>query len=301
MITKDLLWKGIIEDLCIEFLHYFFSDMVPAIDFEKEFVFLDKELQQIFPESEQNHRYADKLVKVFLKNGEELWLLVHVEVQGYIDTNFSGRMFTMFYRLRELFNVPVVQLAIFTDDSPTYHPNSFHYEKYGTWLDYGYRTWKLLENPPAKDESEGNLFAIVMETAWYGLSKNRLKDDELYKLKTGLIRKLLVKEVGKTKIKKLLGFIEFYINFEKQQFSRKFENQIYKIQKPMGIEELIKEKLLQDAEEKGMEMGIEKGLALAIRQMLEKGFKPKDIAEILEIEPKLVLKIKRERNKKKKD
>jgi predicted transposase YdaD len=113
---------------------------------------------------------------------------------------------------------------------------------------------------------------------------------------------LLLKNISKKKIKKLLVFIEFYISFEKQEFSRKFEHQIYKIQKPMGIEEIIKEKLLQDAEEKGMEKGmekgVEKGITIAVTQMLDKGFKPKTIAEILEIDHKLVLKIQRQKKKK---
>jgi hypothetical protein len=49
MISKDILWKGIIKDLFEEFLCYFFSEEIPLIDFSKGFEFLDKELSQISP------------------------------------------------------------------------------------------------------------------------------------------------------------------------------------------------------------------------------------------------------------
>lgn len=62
---RDLLWKGIIEDLFAEFLHYFYPKFVHEIDFEKPFQFLDKELSILFPESDQLNRRADLLVKVF--------------------------------------------------------------------------------------------------------------------------------------------------------------------------------------------------------------------------------------------
>jgi hypothetical protein len=41
---------------------------------------LDKELQRIVPRAKQGRRTVDKLVKVWLKSGEERWLLIHVEV-----------------------------------------------------------------------------------------------------------------------------------------------------------------------------------------------------------------------------
>lgn len=75
MIRKDTLWKGIIEDLAEEFVRYFFPDAQPIVDFQKGFVFLDKELEQLFPRSESNLRHADKLFRSRLKDGRELFFL----------------------------------------------------------------------------------------------------------------------------------------------------------------------------------------------------------------------------------
>lgn len=82
MIRKDTLWKGIIEDLAEEFVCFFFADYIEQIDLTKGFVFLDKELKQLAARSASQERRADKLFKVWLVDGRELWFLIHVEVQG---------------------------------------------------------------------------------------------------------------------------------------------------------------------------------------------------------------------------
>jgi hypothetical protein len=68
---------------------------------EKGVVFLDKELSELFPELEKQggNRFVDMLVKVFLKNGNEEWILVHIEIQGGSDKNFAERMFQYWYRI----------------------------------------------------------------------------------------------------------------------------------------------------------------------------------------------------------
>jgi flagellar biosynthesis/type III secretory pathway protein FliH len=90
----------------------------------------------------------------------------------------------------------------------------------------------------------------------------------------------------------------------------------------MGIEELIKERMLLDAEEKGIAKGIEKGIKQGIAKgieqgiakgieqgiekntiqvielMLQKGFEPAAIVEILEVDPALVRKVIGSLNKK---
>jgi hypothetical protein len=132
-ISKDTLWKGIIENLCEDFLLYFFPEWAAKeADFSKGFQFLDKELDELFPENAQQKRYADKIIKIFTKSGKEQWILVHIEVQGYQDKDFAKRMFTYFYRILDRWNQSIMALAIFTDDNPRYVPSEYVYQYYIT-------------------------------------------------------------------------------------------------------------------------------------------------------------------------
>jgi len=122
-VSKDTLWKGIIEDLFDDFLMYFYPDWTEKyIDLDRKPQFLDKELAKIYPEGVKK-KYADKLAKVFTKTGKEHWILIHIEVQGYEDENFAERMFTYFYRIRDRYQKDVTALAILTDSNPNYQPN----------------------------------------------------------------------------------------------------------------------------------------------------------------------------------
>ena len=81
---NDILWKGILEDIFPDFLTFFIPDAPEQIDFERRFEFLDKELEQLerqpgFPPDQDSFkpRHIDKLVKVFTRQGDEHWVLIH--------------------------------------------------------------------------------------------------------------------------------------------------------------------------------------------------------------------------------
>ena len=60
------------------------NDILWKVVMERGFEFLDKELAELRPEPEKDSdtRFVDKLVKVYHRNGEEEWVLLHVEIQG---------------------------------------------------------------------------------------------------------------------------------------------------------------------------------------------------------------------------
>ena len=96
----DSPWKEALEHYFPDFLALLFPWIHAAIDWSKGYEFLDKELQQVVRDAELGRRYADKLVKVYTRDGAETWVLVHVEVQGAAEAGFSQRMYVYNYRLR---------------------------------------------------------------------------------------------------------------------------------------------------------------------------------------------------------
>ena len=75
------------------FVQFFFPDVHADLDWSRGYESLDKELQQIVREGELGPRLADKLFKFWPKDGVELWLLIHVEVQNQPDEQFGERMY----------------------------------------------------------------------------------------------------------------------------------------------------------------------------------------------------------------
>ena len=72
----DSAWKEVVEAYLPEFVAFFFPDAHAAIDWDKGFEFLDQELQQVVRDAELGKRLVDKLVKVYLNDGEEAWILL---------------------------------------------------------------------------------------------------------------------------------------------------------------------------------------------------------------------------------
>jgi hypothetical protein len=78
----DSPWKEALEHFLDAFLALCFPEVHAGIDWTRGYESLDKELQQIIREAAVGKRLADKLFKVWRKDGNEAWLLIHIEVQG---------------------------------------------------------------------------------------------------------------------------------------------------------------------------------------------------------------------------
>jgi hypothetical protein len=77
----DSPWKEALERYSPEFLALLYPKIHAEIDWTHGPEFLDKELQQVVRDAELGRRYADKLAKVYTRDGAETWVLIHVEVQ----------------------------------------------------------------------------------------------------------------------------------------------------------------------------------------------------------------------------
>ena len=297
MITNDSLWKGIIEDLLLDFLTFFYPDQI--FNLEKGYDFLDKELEELFPliDAEHKIRRVDKLIKLFDTTGQERWILIHIEVQGYSDQNLPSRMFHYFYRILDRYKMPVTTLVILTDPDPRYNPSEFKYSVVDSNLLYQYRTYKVIEQSQSELEQSDNPFASVILTTLTALKMNKMDDIGGLELKTALVRKLLQKGFPKSTIRSLLNFVRFYTRSSTEKMNFLFENRVKELTsnyETMGVEEMI----IQQAEEKGIEKGIEKGTlqnkVQIAKNMILKGLPDSFICEVLDVSQEFVDKVKAE-------
>lgn len=245
MQRDDTLWKSILEDIFEDFLLFFYPDAGSFFDFSRDFEYLDKELEQLFPPEDNSYqtRFVDKLVKVHCRNGDNEWILVHVEVQGYHDPDFGRRMFTYYSRILDKYDKPITAFAIFTESNAAFKPCEYHREFMGTSVLYRYNAFKILEQDEEMLGQSDNPFAIVALTVKVVLKRKCITDDELLSLKIEIAKNLLERKLSKTKIRRLLGFLRLYIRFENRESGVKFEEAVdHLIQEntSMGIEELVK-------------------------------------------------------------
>jgi predicted transposase/invertase (TIGR01784 family) len=291
---QDALWKGIIEDLFSDFLLYFYPEWsIQNVDFERDFEFLDKELETIYPER-KGKRYADKLVKVPLLSGKEQWFLIHIEVQGYEDITFPERMFQYFYRIRDKHQKDVLAMVILTDENKDFHPKKYEYSFQKTKIEYHFDTFKILEKTENELNIPNNIFSIVMLVAKKALKK-RQKDEKIIQWKIELVKELLKGGYEQKKIRQVMNFIQFFVNFASEEVVKEYEEELSKIIKTrtnMGIEQTIIEHFKEEGRQEGRQEGMEKGkYAQALKtaeKCLLRGMSIKDTVELTELPLKTV-------------
>lgn len=298
MIAKDILWKGIIEDLFDDFLPYFFPELAKDVDFQAGFEFLDKELDMLLPEAEAGNKRADKLVKAFTKQGKVHFILLHIEVQGYEDNDFAERMFTYFYRIRDRWQADVTALAIFTDDLKHYLPTQYVYDFAGTKLIYSFNTFKVLEKTEQMLDKVGNPFSIVMRVAKKAIEKKQLSDEKQLIWKVALTKELYQAGYSKQKVQHIFDFLHFYVRFTDENNVPLFDAEVEPITKPtkpMGIREAIEKALIAEGEAKGEEKGKTEAHKQDTFGMLEEGLKPEAIARITKLPIETILEWQKEK------
>ena len=95
----DGAWKNMLsERRFASFVALFMPEAYLLIDWVRPVEFLEQELRAITRKSKRGNRTVDRLVKVWLNDGTENWILVHIEIQSQEDATFPLRMFQYRYR-----------------------------------------------------------------------------------------------------------------------------------------------------------------------------------------------------------
>jgi predicted transposase/invertase (TIGR01784 family) len=307
MVSRDILWKGITEDLVEDLLRFFFAPYISQMDLSRSIEPMDKELEQLHAHSDASARRADKLFRIWLKNGQELCFFVHVEVQGYRDEDFPLRMFESSYRIKDRFQCPVAALVIYTDPRHRHQVSEYEDVFMGTQTIYRFNAYVLAEHPPEELAKEENIFATVLEAAWTGLMANT-DERRIAEMQLSIARRLLERGYDKEKARHVLNFIRYFVRFKNQENAIEFEaqfDQITKASVPMGIEQAIMEELKRQSYAEGRGQGIEQGIELerqkarqekleAARKMLTSGLTAAQIAEFLNLPLEAVESLARE-------
>ena len=213
MADYDSPWKEALDLYFEPFLALFFHQAHADVDWSRGYEVLDKELQQVVREGELGRRLVDKLVKVWLTEGQEQWVLVHVEVQTSEEADFAKRMYVYNYRLFDRYNRDVVSVAILGDENPRWRPDTFSYSRWGCRAGIWFPVVKLLDYAAQGDvlEHNPNPFAMVV-LAHLKTLQTRQDQGQRHGWKIRLVKGLYERGLGADDVRKLFRLIDWMMD-----------------------------------------------------------------------------------------
>jgi len=205
----DQAWKLILEKYFQSLLELFVPEAARCIDWQKPHDFLDKELTALHRQAAIGNKLADKLVKIFTIDGNEAYVLIHVEVQGAKEKEFSARMFEYYYRIYDKHRKPVLSLAILTDLNRNWRPAIYEQSLWGCQLSLKYPIIKLIdfEGKGFTPEIEKHPFGPIIK-AHLAAIRTRCHPQLRYEQKVNLVKKLYPLGFSGDDIRALYDFID---------------------------------------------------------------------------------------------
>lgn len=256
----DSPWKKILEAYFREFVSFFFPLVAEGVDWSRGYTFLDKELQQIVRDAELGKRLADKLVQVWRKDGDDAWVLAHVEVQGQERPDFAKRMFVYNYRIFDRYDRPVASLAVLSDERTGWRPDHFGYELWGCKVGISFPVAKVNDYAERLDELEAsdNPFAIVV-MAHLKTQDTRHDEQGRKRWKLYLVRRLYERGYQREDVIGLFCFIDWIMRLsEEMEESFWAEMRQYEEDKKMEY--------VTSVERIGIKKGIQQGILQSTRE-----------------------------------
>jgi predicted transposase YdaD len=275
----DSPWKDALHVYFRSFLGFFFPDIHADIDWEQGYEALDKEFQQIVRQAKQGKGLADKLFKVWLSDGTECWLLIHVEIQGEYEANFPERMFNYNVAARRLYNQTVVSLAILCDDRPNWRPSVFSYGRWNSQMQLAFRIAKLLDyagNLSALEESDNPFACIVLSHLQALATQKAPQSRREWKLR--IVKRLYSGKWSKEDVRNLFRLIDWIMTLP-EDIENDFRSDVMNLEEEKkmpyvtSIERLALARGLEQGREKGREEGKEEGKEAGREEGKEEGLR----------------------------
>ncbi|WP_346341668.1 transposase [[Phormidium] sp. ETS-05] len=231
------------------------------IDWSKGYKSLDKELQQITPTATSGEREGDKLFQVWQHNGDETYILIHVEVQSQEDPEFSERMYVYHYRSFDI-HKKVISLAILGEDRSSWRPKSYSYELADCGVTFKFPTAKLLDYESQWSTLEASLnplaFLVMAHLRTKATTGNA---EERETRKWELVQNLYQRGYTENDIIKLFRLLDWMMTLpESLQQSFDTKLQTYQESRKMPILSNIERRAMEAGRQTGLQEGRQEGM-----------------------------------------
>jgi len=231
----DEFLKGALEESLPEFLRFIYPNADEVFDFERGTEMLDKELLAIIPDRERKKgkRVADLLIKVYLKDGTEKYILINLELEGGDDIALAERIYRYNIRIWDRYNVPVASIVLFTGGRKQPRPVAYRREVLDTVIDFRYRGVHIFDWTEQELLAMDNICAFVALACQKSLLEGKVPEEELGEDRSTIARALIkTGKYDKDRIIRFLVFLKNFIFIDNEEINRKFHQLVY-FQRPM--------------------------------------------------------------------
>lgn len=270
----DSPWKDLLDELFEPFMAFFFPAVHVAIDWSREIEFLDKELQKITADAPLGRRFVDKLVKVWLKNGQQTWVLTHVEIQGTYDIDLPFRLFVYYYRIFDRYQAQIATFSVLADHDPNWRPSEYRQALFGTEAVFRFNIAKLTDYAGLVDVNHSpnaNPFEVVVlahlkaqETHGNALAR--------FDWKWRVTRLLYERGYNREQVIRVFRFVDWVMRLP-EDLAIAFDNRLsdYEEVNHMPYITHIEQRGLAIGEQRGLAIGEQRGLVIGEKRGLERG------------------------------
>ncbi len=288
----DAHWKAIIKRFFALALRRILPELADDMDASRKVVFLDKELAELAVFIDGPEQCADVLARVPVKSGRDVWLILHVEIQGPEGGNLPERMFYYNSSLRVTYLkkkedvADAISFAILTAKRPGGEEDLYLRESYRNRVIYEYPVLKLWELDSDELERSENPFDWALYAGKCALESgrnDRLKVDYLKLLSEKLDSKGWTHEEKLT----LFRFTDMLLRPKSPEMRKSYDEYVDRRKKEGKT--VFLSMIEENAKKKGEKVGEKRGeakqkLAFATR-MLDRGEPREKILEYAEITP----------------
>ncbi len=249
---------------------------------------MDKELRAIIPERERKKgkRIADLLVKAYLNDGTEKWILLHTEIEAASQEDFAFRLFQYHYRLLDRYRVPVETIAVFTGEKSQRRPSEYWHQGIRTTIQFRYLTYHIFDHGEAELLQMDNPFGLIVLACQKALLEGKVPDEELGRDRLTIAKALLRHDYDHDRIISFLVFLKNFLYINDDKINRIFDEHIVQLTGGtinMGVIEVVKRQERQQGRR-------EEAIAIA-REMKKDGIPVEQIAKFTKLTAKEIEKL----------
>jgi hypothetical protein len=268
-------WKLAVTRFFPLFMNLLFRGAYDQIDWKRGFVSLDKELEAVFPKGKSGRKHVDLLFKVWLNDGSQQWVLIHIEIQSQRVEDFEQVMYEYNYRVYDRYKRPVASFAVLADEHPSWRPSRFERNVLGCKQTLEFPTAKLLDFGDASLESQNNPVAIlILAHRRAHETRERPGDRKLSKLK--LVRSLFEGGLSREDVQEMFRIINWMMDLP-EKLELELRHDIEHIEKEKQVTYLssmdraVMALAAKEGRKKGLREGVRKGVRKGLREGVRKG------------------------------